>query len=317
VLHRISGLGVVLFVTLHIIDTSWSVFYPDLYVKAIAVYQTPLFTIGEFALIACVIYHAYNGLRISIIDYKPAWWRYQQRAAWIVLAASVITLLPVFALMFGHVLNFYNDPERQILPFSYVLESQLPFAVGIVVAVAAGVLYSGLHALIAPGQKTTPAEKRQPRGSAVEKFLWTFMRLSGILIVPLVFGHLAMMHILQGVFDITAANYTVVGTGGLNATGTAVEFVADRWNLLVGGVAIWRVYDFFLLALVVIHGFNGLRLVLTDYTASSRLLRRGMTYTTIIGALVLLVVGTLALVGTIDSTAIQMAQEAMAKLHGG
>ena len=106
VLHRITGLGVVLFLTLHVIDTSWAVFYPQLYVEAIATYQTPLFTIGEFGLVACVVYHALNGLRIVIIDYKPVWWKYQQRAAMYVLGGTVIILVPVFFLMFGHVLRF-------------------------------------------------------------------------------------------------------------------------------------------------------------------------------------------------------------------
>ncbi|MBZ0300427.1 MAG: hypothetical protein K8J31_11825, partial [Anaerolineae bacterium] len=147
-------------------------------------------------------------------------------------------------------------------------------------------------------------------------FWWSFMRISGLIIVPLVFGHLAMMHILQGVFDITAQGQSIVGTGGIvNQTGTSVEFVANRWNLLVGGVAIWRLYDFALLALVVTHGFNGLRYVLTDYTMSSPVLRRTSIYLCLIAGVVLLVLGTGALLGTIDQTAIEMAREAAASLH--
>ncbi|MBK8136064.1 MAG: succinate dehydrogenase, cytochrome b556 subunit [Chloroflexi bacterium] len=88
VLHRISGLGVVLFLTLHVIDTSWAVFYPGLYEEAIAAYQSPLFTLGEFALIACVVYHAYNGLRIVVFDFNPRWWKHQQRAAHVVLGLT-------------------------------------------------------------------------------------------------------------------------------------------------------------------------------------------------------------------------------------
>jgi succinate dehydrogenase / fumarate reductase cytochrome b subunit len=314
VLHRISGLGVVLFLTLHVVDTSWSVFYPELYVKAIAVYQTPLFTLGEFALVACVIYHAFNGLRVAVMDFKPAWWRYQQRAAWYVLLATVVVLIPVFVLMFNHVLRFYNDPERQVLPLSDVIESQLPFAVGIAVALVAGVIMSGLHGLLA-GQPV-PSAKKKPHGSRLERFWWSYMRISGVLIIPLVFGHLAMMHVIQGVFDITAANHTVVGTNLINTTGTSVEFVANRWNLLLfGSIAIWRLYDFGLLALAVIHGFNGARLVFTDYSASSPLLRRGLMYMCVIGAVVLLVVGCAALLGTIDNTAIKMAAQAAANLH--
>jgi succinate dehydrogenase hydrophobic anchor subunit len=124
-----------------------------------------------------------------------------------------------------------------------------------------------------------------------------------------------MMHVIQGVFDLTAANYPIVGTSAINESGTAVEFVAERWNLFIGGVAVWRVYDFGLLALVTVHGFNGLRLVLTDYTAGSPLLRRAATYTCVIGAVVLLSLGSLALVNTIDSSAIEMAEQAAENLH--
>jgi len=313
VLHRISGIGVVFFLTLHVVDTSWSVFYPELYVRAIASYQSPLFTIGEFGLVACVVYHALNGLRISIMDNKPVLWRYQQRAAWWVLIGTGVILIPVFILMFSHVLKFYGEPDRQVLPLVTVIVEQLPFAVGIAAALVGGVIFSGIHGLIAPAK---PKDKKaKPQGSRLERFWWSYMRVSGLLIVPLVFGHLAMMHIIQGVFDITAADFSVVGTTTANASGTAVEFVANRWNYLIGPVAVWRVYDLVLLALVVIHGFNGLRLVLTDYTAFSPTLRRGMMYMCVIGAVVLLVLGIGALIGTIDSAAIDMAKQAMENLH--
>jgi succinate dehydrogenase / fumarate reductase cytochrome b subunit len=310
VLHRVTGLGVVLFLTLHVVDTSWAVFYPDLYVKAIAVYQTPLFTIGEFALVACVIYHAFNGIRIIIFDYRPGWWKYQAQAALLVLGLSIMFSIPVFIAMFGHVLAYYNDPARQTLGLVEVIESQLPFAAGIGIAVIVAIVASAAVGAVS-GEKTATGIKR---GSRIEKFWWSFMRVSGILIVPLVFGHLAMMHVIQGVFAITEVGHTVVGTTTPNVSGTAVEFVANRWNFLFAGVAVWRLYDFALLAMVVIHGFNGLRYVLTDYTMSSPLLRRGATYLCVIGASVLLVLGGLALVSTIDSSAIRIATEAQAAL---
>ncbi|MEZ4668171.1 MAG: succinate dehydrogenase, cytochrome b556 subunit [Anaerolineae bacterium] len=314
VLHRISGLGVVLFLTLHIVDTSWAVFYPQLYVEAIATYQSPLFTLGEFGLVACVIYHALNGLRIIVIDYKPMWWKYQQKAAVYVLIGTAVILVPVFILMFGHVLNFYNDPEHKILGLGEVLAAQLPFAVGIALAIVAAVVLSGLYGLIAP-KPTVPVKTAKPHGSKIERFWWSYMRISGILIVPLVFGHLAIMHIIQGVFDITAVGHTVVGTSAVNASGTSVEFVANRWNALIAGVAIWRLYDFGMLALVVVHGFNGLRLVLTDYTNFSPMMKRAAVYLCVIGAAILLTLGILALLSTIDSSAIKIAEQTAATLH--
>ncbi len=305
-----------LFLTLHVIDTSWAVFYPQLYVEAIATYQTPLFTIGEFGLVACVVYHALNGLRIVVIDYKPVWWKYQQRAAMYVLGGTVIILVPVFFLMFGHVLRFYQDPNSKFLGFVEVIRAQLPFAAGIAVAIVAALLLSAVFGLIAGNKSTAAVNGKYPmHGSSIERFWWRFMRVSGIIIIPLVFGHLAMMHIIQGVFDITAAGHTVVGTTVANASGTSVEFVADRWGYLVAGVAVWRIYDFGLIALVVVHGFNGLRLVLTDYTSFSPFLKRASIYLCIIGAVILLTLGCLALLSTINQGALDIAAQAAATLH--
>ena len=313
VLHRLSGLGVVLFLVLHVVDTSWAVFWPELYEEAIATYQSPLFTIGEFGLVAAVVYHAFNGLRIVFFDYKPHLWRHQQRAAQIVGLATLVVLAPVFLLMFGHVLDFYNSAP-QVLPLTEVLRAQLVFLPGFIAAIVAALILSGLHGLIA-GDGGAATGAVDPQGSRSERFWWSFMRVSSLLILPLVFGHLGVMHVLQGVFDITAQGHDVVGTGLVNESGTAVEFVANRWNLLVGGVAVWRVYDFALLALVVAHGFNGLRYVLTDYTSHSPFLRRASVYLCMLGALVLLVLGVGALLGTIDETAIEMGVEAMERLH--
>ncbi|GAB4511133.1 MAG: hypothetical protein OHK0046_08800 [Anaerolineae bacterium] len=309
VLHRVTGLGVVLFFVLHVIDTSWAVFYPSLYEKAIAIYQSPLFTVGEFALVFAVVYHAFNGLRIVIMDYKPNWWRYQERAAWIVLGLTVLTLIPTFVIMFNHVLVHYEEAP-QTLPLLEVLGEQVRFIVGMAVAVVAAVLFSAVTGIFTREKPSTlPA-----RGSKMERFWWSYMRVSGLLIVPLVFGHLAMVHIIQGVFDITAAGKVVVGTDLVNQSGTAVEFVAHRWQFLVASVAVWKLYDFGLLALAGIHGFNGLRYVLTDYTMSNPILRRASIYLCVIAAVTLLILGGAALLGTIDSAAIDMAIEAQSKL---
>lgn len=315
VLHRLSGLGVVLFLTLHVIDTSWAVFYPDKYEEAIATYQSPLFTIGEFGLIAAVIYHAYNGLRIIVFDYNPRWWKHQQKAAFAVLGLTALTLVPVFALMLSDVVEHYShDPF--VLSLDKVLLGQLPFAVGIGAAIVGAVLLSGVIGLFTGNEDT---KKARPTGSRLERFWWSYMRLSGVLIVPLVFGHLAMMHILQGVFALTEAGSTIIGTNGLiNVSGTATEFVLSRWNTSLAGpnagVAIWKLYDIGLLFLVTVHGFNGLRYVLTDYTSESPFLRRAAIYTCVIGAVVLLVAGAGALVAGIEPTAIELACHAQEEL---
>lgn len=316
-MHRLTGLGVVFFLFIHVIDTSWAVFAPEAYNHAIAIYQTPLFTLGEFVLVFAVVYHALNGLRISIFDFKPEWWQHQKRAAYYVLGGTALILVPVFIGMAAHVVEHYrHDPE--ILPLGEVLISQIPFVVGAIVAVIAAVILSfGVEQWRASQGKTEKAAPPKAQASAIEKFWWSFMRVSGVLIIPLVFGHLAMMHVLQGVFDLTAAGAPVVGTNAINVSGTAVEFVAHRWNHLVAGVAVWRVYDAALLILVTVHGFNGLRYVLTDYTMDNPMLRRASVYLTIMGGAGLVTVGLLALIGTVPAEAYQMAEEAARAITTG
>lgn len=309
VLHRLTGLGVVFFLVLHVIDTSWAVFYPTLYEKAIQIYQSPLFTVGEFGLVFAVVYHALNGLRISIMDNKPELWKYQERAVYVVLGATALILVPVFLGMVGHVFAHYAKPVENMLVIE-VISEQLPFLAGMVVAAIVAVILSAVYgAVVSPEPVKGSAKGNQ--GSALERFWWSFMRVSGLLIVPLVFGHLAAMHVVQGVFDITAQGAMTVGTDLINQSGTATEFVANRWNYLVAGVAVWRLYDIALLSLVTVHGFNGLRYVLTDYTQDSPLLRRAMGYLCVIGALTLLIVGGAALLGTIEPSAIEAAKTAI------
>ncbi|MCL4239211.1 MAG: succinate dehydrogenase, cytochrome b556 subunit [Anaerolineae bacterium] len=302
VLHRVSGLGTVLFLILHVIDTSWAAFYPKDYEQAIREYQSPLFTVGEFLLVACVVYHAFNGLRIILLDYKPAWWAYQRRAATLVFVATLLVLAPTFILMVGHVLDFYGEEGRDIAGLDEIIETQAQFFIGFIVILVGALILSALFGLIARSRATFDLPGR------LEAALWSFMRLSGLLILPLVFGHLAMMHVIQGVFDITGSGIGIIGTDVINQSGKAVEFVGQRWDMLVVGVAIWRVYDGLLLALVVLHGFNGLRGVVNDYTHPP-LVNRALNYAIIFGAIALIVVGMAALLAGVDETAYRIAED--------
>lgn len=300
VLHRVTGLGTLLFLCLHIIDTSWAAFYPDLYTDAIRAYQSPLFTIGEFFLVACVVYHAFNGLRIALFDFKPGWWKYQQRAATIVFGVTILVLIPTFVIMLNHVLEFYEG-DNDIASVQEVLSLQAEFVVGFVVIIVAALALSALYGLIARSRSGVELPGRW------EAAMWTFMRLSGVLILPLVFGHLGMIHLIQGVFSITGVE-SVVGSDIANETGRAAGFVGARWDMLVAGVAIWRVYDGLLLALVTIHGFNGLRYVINDY-ATHPLVNRALNWAAILGMIALIILGMAALLAGVEDTAYRIANE--------
>ncbi|NDJ84365.1 MAG: succinate dehydrogenase, cytochrome b556 subunit [Chloroflexi bacterium] len=302
-LHRLAGLGVVLFLVLHVIDTSWAAFYPEQYAKAIAEYQSPLFTVGEFVLVAALVYHAINGLRIAYLDYQPHLWRYQRQAAYIVFGVTVLILIPTFAVMGSHVADFWEgDPE--VPGIVDIAETQVQFLIGFIVIVAAALVLSFLVSLVF--RESEHGDKSPRRPSQIDVWLWSFMRWSGVLILPLVFGHILMIHMIGSVFEITAADATVVGTTAANDTGTAVEFVGERWDHLVAGVAVWRLYDGALLALVVIHGFNGLRYVINDYF-HGRVVNRALNWVVLFGGAALIILGMAALIAGVEEAAYEIA----------
>ena len=101
-LHRFTGLGTLLFLIIHIVDTSWAYSNPELYQHAIELYTTWYFMLGEIILVFCVIYHGVNGLRIAYYDMrKPQGWTIsgnRSSARW-TLSVSVILWLPLAVIM--------------------------------------------------------------------------------------------------------------------------------------------------------------------------------------------------------------------------
>ena len=84
------------------------------------------------------------------------------------------------------------------------------------------------------------------RPSSKEVWWWFFMRISGIILVFLVLIHLYIMHIIDS--GVERVNF---------------EFVAARWEGLG-----WKTFDWVLLVLALLHGTNGLRVVIEDYVRS-------------------------------------------------
>ena len=102
VMHRLTGLGTLLFLIIHIVDTATVYFYPPLYEHAIELYRSTPFMLGEIGLVFSVIYHGVNGLRIAYYDmFKPEAWSIegQRKAVWRIMAISVVLWLPAAGLM--------------------------------------------------------------------------------------------------------------------------------------------------------------------------------------------------------------------------
>ena len=102
-LHRLTGVGVLLFLFAHILDTALIILGPNLYNKIIGIYRLPLFGLAEIGLFAAVLYHSLNGVRICVIDFWPATTRYHKQMWAGVLLFFFAVFLPVGWIMLGHV----------------------------------------------------------------------------------------------------------------------------------------------------------------------------------------------------------------------
>jgi succinate dehydrogenase / fumarate reductase cytochrome b subunit len=109
ILHRISGLATLLFLSIHIVDTSLVYFFPNSYKDAIALYRTPGFMLAEIALMAAVIYHGLNGFRIALFDLilPSAWTINRERlSVRLTILLAFVLWLPAGIIMGGNFIGY-------------------------------------------------------------------------------------------------------------------------------------------------------------------------------------------------------------------
>jgi succinate dehydrogenase / fumarate reductase cytochrome b subunit len=101
ILHRLTGIAVLVFLFMHIYETSMILVSPEAYNRAIGLYRQPWFKPLEFLLVAAVLYHAGNGLLVMVLDFLPMPSRAYRRLLWAGAAIYVVALIPVAYLMLG------------------------------------------------------------------------------------------------------------------------------------------------------------------------------------------------------------------------
>lgn len=92
VLHRVTGVAIFFFLLVHILDTALVRVSPEAYNGVIATYKNPIMGLGELALVAAIVFHAFNGLRIILIDFWSWGTRHQRAMFWIVIAFWVVVM---------------------------------------------------------------------------------------------------------------------------------------------------------------------------------------------------------------------------------
>ncbi|TDW30649.1 succinate dehydrogenase hydrophobic membrane anchor subunit [Cryobacterium psychrophilum] len=114
------------------------------------------------------------------------------------------------------------------------------------------------------------ARTAKKRGANWEKWGWIYMRVSGVLLVVLIFGHL-FVNLMIG--------------EGINRLNFA--FVAGKL-----ANPFWQIWDVTMLWLALIHGGNGMRTLVNDY-ATNRTSRGILKYAILAAVVILIVLGTL------------------------
>ena len=90
VLHRITGVAIFFFLLVHVLDTSLVRLSPEAYDVVIATYKTPIIGLAELGLVAAILFHAFNGIRIVLIDFWSKGSKYQNAMFWVVVGIAFI-----------------------------------------------------------------------------------------------------------------------------------------------------------------------------------------------------------------------------------
>lgn len=100
VMHRITGFLVFMFLLLHVIDVSLVNASPTLYNEVHDLYGNVLLRLFEVGLLGALLFHAFNGLRIVMIDFFPGAIRSEKKMFNIVVFATIVlTMIGGFVIM--------------------------------------------------------------------------------------------------------------------------------------------------------------------------------------------------------------------------
>lgn len=102
VLHRITGATIFFFLFVHVLDTALVRVSPESYDAVIDTYKTPLVGLMELGLVAAVLYHALNGVRVILVDFWSKGPRYQRLMLWIILGVWFVVMVPAATRLLLH-----------------------------------------------------------------------------------------------------------------------------------------------------------------------------------------------------------------------
>ncbi len=238
--NRVAGLGVLLFLALHIADVFVVGLGPALFNDLLFLYKGPAVRLLDIFLVFGLLYHGINGLRLTLMDFKPSTARQHIRLFYIQIVIFLLLFVPASLAMLN---EFYGLVGG-------VLITAIVLALPLVVAAGSSVMpFGNTNTNVSAGNYEdalvrVSSSRGRPHGG-FEFNMWLFMRVSGLLLIFLALFHMFWLHFVISVEKIT------------------FDTIVSRWT---GPHAVlWRTFDLLLLAFAFTHGVNGLRNVLDDY----------------------------------------------------
>ncbi len=108
VLHRITGATIFFFLFVHVLDTAMVRVSPQTYTEVIETYKTPIVSLMELGLVAAVLYHGLNGIRVILIDF---WWqgcKYQRVMFALVGLIWLLVMVPATVVTGVHMMGYFG-----------------------------------------------------------------------------------------------------------------------------------------------------------------------------------------------------------------
>jgi succinate dehydrogenase / fumarate reductase cytochrome b subunit len=98
-LHRVTGVAIILFLFAHVVDIAVVGWGPDAYNRVASVYHNPFIRLLELGLVAAVLFHAFNGVRITLIDSFPGLTRHARALGVVTILLFIASMIPITWIM--------------------------------------------------------------------------------------------------------------------------------------------------------------------------------------------------------------------------
>lgn len=102
ILHRLTGLGIIAFLLIHILDIMLIGLGRDVYNHTVAFYGRAFVIPMEIALVGALLFHSLNGIRIALIDFWPQGVRHQRQLFYAALVLAVLLTVPSAIIILAH-----------------------------------------------------------------------------------------------------------------------------------------------------------------------------------------------------------------------